>query len=233
MNTLTKGSDWSLIECLIFLYSIRETGIIDKLMVSSCGAKCWQKAATELFTSKTSRSKKDPVTGPCCLRGREGKGREGARVQGEGKEKRRGEEGWRKDRPSILKPQLCIGIPYLSLQVYMSHIFLQLVTNSACSSHFHTGCSCHEASLLLYLLVPTCSPQHSFGFITCCERNESIFFHFSQYNGNTAELRPGGAAPMWAQTFTFPLLTSLHTHTMLRFTTLPHSHTPTPTPPSV
>ena len=61
--------------------------------------------------------RKDPVTGPCCLRGREGKGREGAGAQGEGKEKRRGEEGWRKDRPSILKPQLCIGIPYLCLQV--------------------------------------------------------------------------------------------------------------------
>ena len=55
---------------------------------------------------------------------------------------------------------------------------------------------CYETSILLRVLPPTCSPQHSFGFITCCERNESIFFHFSQYNGNTAELRPGGTSPM-------------------------------------
>ena len=39
---------------------------------------------------------------------------------------------------------------------------------------------------LLFLL------QQSFGFITCCERNESIFFHFSQYSGDAGELRPGG-----------------------------------------
>ena len=33
----------------------------------------------------------------------------------------------------------------------------------------------------------------SFGFITCCERNESIFFHFSQCTGNEdpTELKPG------------------------------------------
>lgn len=34
-------------------------------------------------------------------------------------------------------------------------------------------------------LMPT------FGFIICCERNESIFFHFSQYSGNSSDLRPG------------------------------------------
>lgn len=33
--------------------------------------------------------------------------------------------------------------------------------------------------------------MQSFGFITCCERNESIFFHFSQYSGDAGELRPG------------------------------------------
>ena len=94
--------------------------------------------------------RKDPVTHWSLLLKRERREREG-RGSGrrEGGEKR--EEGWRKDRPSILKPQLCIGILYLFLQVYMSHIFLQLVTNSACSSHFYIGCSCHEASLLLYL----------------------------------------------------------------------------------
>jgi cold shock CspA family protein len=34
-------------------------------------------------------------------------------------------------------------------------------------------------------LMPT------FGFIICCERNESIFFHFSQYSGNSSDLRAG------------------------------------------
>lgn len=33
--------------------------------------------------------------------------------------------------------------------------------------------------------------MHSFGFITCCERNESIFFHFSQYSGSSTELVQG------------------------------------------
>lgn len=33
--------------------------------------------------------------------------------------------------------------------------------------------------------------QASFGFITCCERNESIFFHFSQYNGDPNDLQTG------------------------------------------
>lgn len=31
----------------------------------------------------------------------------------------------------------------------------------------------------------------SYGFISCCERNESIFFHFSQYNGDPNEIQPG------------------------------------------
>jgi cold shock CspA family protein len=34
-------------------------------------------------------------------------------------------------------------------------------------------------------LMPT------FGFIICCERNESIFFHFSQYSGSSSDLRAG------------------------------------------
>ncbi len=33
--------------------------------------------------------------------------------------------------------------------------------------------------------------QQSFGFITCCERNESIFFHFSQFSGPTSDLAQG------------------------------------------
>ena len=34
--------------------------------------------------------------------------------------------------------------------------------------------------------------QPTFGFIICCERNESIFFHFSQYSGSSSDLRAGG-----------------------------------------
>ena len=45
---------------------------------------------------------------------------------------------------------------------------------------------------LPHLCIAPLLLQQSFGFITCCERNESIFFHFSQYSGDAGELRPGG-----------------------------------------
>ena len=54
-------------------------------MVQSVGRKLPQNC---LPPKHPDLRRKDPVTGPCCLRGREGKGREGA--QGEGKEERRG-----------------------------------------------------------------------------------------------------------------------------------------------
>lgn len=51
----------------------------------------------------------------------------------------------------------------------------------------------YTCSILTSLPLPSLPPslQQSFGFITCCERNESIFFHFSQYSGKASDLGPG------------------------------------------
>jgi cold shock CspA family protein len=35
------------------------------------------------------------------------------------------------------------------------------------------------------------SLQTSYGFISCCERNESIFFHYSQFTGDTENIQVG------------------------------------------
>lgn len=32
---------------------------------------------------------------------------------------------------------------------------------------------------------------HSYGFIQCCERQARLFFHFSQFSGNTEHLKIG------------------------------------------
>ncbi|XP_064387702.1 cold shock domain-containing protein E1-like [Halichondria panicea] len=52
------------------------------------------------------------------------------------------------------------------------------------SSFVATSASIRETGIIDKLM-------QSFGFITCCERNESIFFHFSQYNGSASELSSG------------------------------------------
>lgn len=33
--------------------------------------------------------------------------------------------------------------------------------------------------------------QQTYGFIQCCERQARLFFHFSQFDGNTEHLRIG------------------------------------------
>ena len=36
------------------------------------------------------------------------------------------------------------------------------------------------------------STKTTFVFIMCCDRNESILFHFCQYSGSSTDLRAGG-----------------------------------------
>ena len=51
---------------------------------------------------------------------------------------------------------------------------------------------CTTCTIYMYNVHVCFSVQPTFGFIICCERNESIFFHFSQYSGNSSDLRAGG-----------------------------------------
>lgn len=48
-----------------------------------------------------------------------------------------------------------------------------------------------QCNTTLTLTIKLFILQQSFGFITCCERNESIFFHFSQYSGKASDLSHG------------------------------------------
>ena len=73
------------------------------------------------------------------------------------------------------------------LSIVVSYLMLSKHLHVHVHAHVYVSNFQFHCDLVICILS-----QASFGFITCCERNESIFFHFSQFGGDPTELQLGG-----------------------------------------